>query len=152
MGPQNPCSKIQYSTFSIQNSSPMTIIITLFYVSLVTIIGMVAWKLVSLRNLKLSLVEGVEKELHGKLYETIHRGWHLFRDKVLSKVKTVALAIFFTIAHEVLHYVGVWGAKLKQRHSKWFDMVKGKGVLRKRGSVSFFLQDVAEYKKSLKNK
>lgn len=130
----------------------MTVIITLFYLSLVTIIGMVAWKLVSLRNLKLSLVEGVEKELHGKLYETIHYLWHLLREKVLVKVKNFALALFFTIAHEVLRFVGIMGARLKQRHSKWFDMVEGKGVLRKKGSVSFFLQDVAEYKKTLKRK
>ncbi|MCK9345117.1 MAG: hypothetical protein M0P64_03285 [Candidatus Pacebacteria bacterium] len=130
----------------------MTVIITLFYLSLVTIIGMVAWKLVSLRNLKLSLVEGVEKELHGKLYENIHRAWYLFKEKVWARVKYFSLALFFTIAHEVLHYVGVWGMKLKQRHGKWFDMVEGKGVLRKKGSVSFFLQDVAEYKKTLKRK
>ena len=31
-------------------------------------------------------------------------------------------------------------------------MVEGKGVLRKKGSVSFFLQDMAEYKKSLQVK
>lgn len=130
----------------------MQVIITLFYLSLATIMGMVAWKLVSLRNLKLSLVEGVEKELHGKLYETIHRVWRLFRVKVLAKVKKFLLVAFYTIAHEVLHFVGVLGRKIKERHSKWFDMVEGKGVLRKKGSVSFFLRDVAEYKKTLKTK
>lgn len=130
----------------------MTIIITLFYLSLITIIGMVSWKLVSLRSMKLSLVEGVEKELHSKLYETIHRAWNMFKVKVLAKIKVVALALFFTLAHEVLRAVGILGAKLKQRHGKWFDMVEGKGVLRKKGSVSFFLRDVAEYKKTLKQK
>lgn len=114
--------------------------------------GMIAWKLVSLRELKLSLVEGVEKELHGKLYETIHRVWHVFRTKVLVKIKEYALIAFFTIAHEVLHLIGIMGSKLKERHRKWFDMVEGKGALRKKGSVSFFLRDVAEYKKSLKTK
>lgn len=130
----------------------MTIIITLFYLSLGTILAMVLWKLLVFRNLKLSLVDGVEKELHGKLYEIIHIAWRFFRLKILVKLKNLILVIFFTIAHEVLYFVGVLGAKLKKRHGKWFDMVEGKGALRKKGSVSFFLQDVAEYKKTLKTK
>ena len=130
----------------------MTVIITLFYLSLATIIGMVSWKLVSLRGLKLSLVEGVEKELHGKLYETIHNLWHVFRVKVLARVRAFILAFFYTVAHEALHFSEIAGKKLKERHGKWFDMVKGKGVIRKKGSVSFFLQDVTEYKKSIQGK
>ena len=129
----------------------MIVIITLFYLSLATIVGMVAWKLVSLRTIKLSLIEGgVEKELHGKLYEILNNAWYLFRVTILTRVRVFALALFYTVAHEVLHFTFVLGQKLKIRHGKWFDMVKGKGVLRKKGSVSFFLQDVAEYKKSIK--
>lgn len=127
----------------------MIVIITLFYLSLMTIIGMVVWKLVSLREYKLSLIEGIEKELHGKLYDTVHDAWHVFRVKYVSRARTLLLSLFFTIAHEVLHLALIAGQKLKVRHSKWYDMVKGKGVLRKKGSVSFFLQDVAEYKKQL---
>lgn len=130
----------------------MTIIITLFYLSLATIVGMVSWKLISLRDLKLSLVEGVEKELHGKLYETMHHGWRAFRVNVLARLRVIALAWFYTGAHEVLRFTEFLGKKLKERHGKWFDMVKGKGVIRKKGSVSFFLRDVAEYKKSLNAK
>jgi len=130
----------------------MIVIITLFYLSLVTIIGMVSWKLVSLRGLKLSLVEGVEKELHGKLYETIHFAWHMFRVRVVARVRATALDLFYAGAHEVLHFTELVGQKLKERHSKWFDMVKGKGVIRKKGSASFFLRDVAEYKKSIQGK
>lgn len=128
----------------------MIVIITLFYLSLATIIMMVSWKLVALRDLKLSHVEGVEKELHGKLYVAIHLVWHLFRVNVLARLRVLALALFYTAAHETLHIVGLIGQKMKTRHGKWFDMVEGKGVIRKKGSVSFFLQDVAEYKKSLK--
>jgi len=130
----------------------MLVIITLFYLSLATIVGMVLWKLVSLRNIKLSLVEGVEKELHGKFYEKIHSMWHVFRIKVLVRVHTLTLSIFYIAAHEVLHFTELLGKKLKERHGKWFDMVKGKGVIKKKGSVSFFLQDVAEYKKSIQVK
>lgn len=113
---------------------------------------MVSWKLITLRNLKLSLVEGVEKELHGKLYETIHHAWYVFRVVVLARVRKFALAAFYTTAHEMLHFTELIGQKLKERHGKWFDMVKGKGVIRKKGSVSFFLRDVAEYKKSIQVK
>ncbi len=130
----------------------MIVIITLFYLSLATIIGMVAWKLVTLRDLKLSLVEGVEKELHGKLYETIHYAWYMFRVVVLTRIRKFVLAVFYTTAHEVLHFTELVGQRIKERHSKWFDMVKGKGVIRKKGSVSFFLRDVAEYKKSIQVK
>ena len=130
----------------------MTIIITLFYLSLVTIIVMVSWKLVSLRKLKLSLVEGVENELHGKLYEFISQAWHAFRVTYFARLRAFALSLFFTVAHEVLHFAGIVGAKLKERHGKWFDMVKGKGVIRKKGNASFFLQNVAEYKKTIQVK
>ncbi|MBI5798613.1 MAG: hypothetical protein HZB10_01640 [Candidatus Yonathbacteria bacterium] len=130
----------------------MALIITLFYLSLSTIICMVAWKLVTLRDLKLSLVEGVEKELHGKLYEVIHFAWHIVRTSVLTRIRTIILALFYTVAHEALHFTELVGQKLKERHGKWFDMVKGKGVIRKKGSVSFFLRDVAEYKKSISTK
>jgi len=130
----------------------MTVIIALFYLSLATIIGMVSWKLMSLRGLKLSLIEGIEKELHGKLYETIHYAWYMFRVKVLARLRKLALALFYTAAHEVFHFTELFGQKLKERHGKWFDMVKGKGVIRKKGSVSFFLQDVTEYKKSIQGK
>lgn len=130
----------------------MLYIIILFYLSLATIIIMVGWKLVSLRKLKLSLIEGVEKEFHGKFYEISHRLWYALRVKYFTQIRTLIVQIFYVIAHEILRVVGIWGQKLKERHSKWFDMVKGKGeVNNKNGSVSFFLQDVSEYKKSIKS-
>jgi hypothetical protein len=129
----------------------MTIIITLFYLSLVIIIAMVGWKLVSLRALKLSLVPGVEKELHGKLYEALHTGWHMFRVQVLARARKFALSVFYMIAHEVLRYTIIIGRKFGARFHRWFDMVKGKGEIHKKGSVSFFLRDIAEHKESLKS-
>lgn len=130
----------------------MSIIIALFYLSLITIVGMVSWKLVSLRKLKLSLIAGaVEKELHSDLYEATARGWHLVRTKYLVKVRIFAVELFYTIAKKVLRFTSGLIHKLQARHGKWYDMVKGKGVLKKKGSVSFFLQDVAEYKKSIKS-
>lgn len=128
----------------------MTVIITLFYLSLATIIGMVVWKLISLREFKLSLIEGIEKDLHGKLYESIDALWHLLQAKYFARAYALVLALFYTIAHEVLRRTLILGQKIKTRHLKLFNMVKGKGVIRKKGSVSFFLRDVAEYKESLK--
>jgi len=128
----------------------MTIIITLFYSSLLTIVGTVVWKLVVLRASKLSLIEGIERDLYSKLHGSLHGGWRILREKYLSRVASFAVALFYTVAHEVLRYTLIWGQKLKARHRKLFDMVKGKGIVRKKGSVSFFLQDVAEYKKSMR--
>lgn len=129
----------------------MIIIITLFYLSLITIVGMVGWKLVSLRKHKLSLIAGaVEEELHSSLYGTLEQGWHLFVKKYLVQARTFATALFYTVANVVLRFVLNTTRKIQARHGKWYDMVKGKGTLKKRGAVSFFLQDVAEYKKSLK--
>lgn len=124
----------------------MLIIITLFYLSLAVIVSMIAWKLALLRDIKLTLVEGVEKELHGKLYEVIHFGWYAFRIRVLARARAVALATFYSGAHALLHFSEIVGKKIKERHGRWFDMVKGKGVIRKRGSVSFFLKDVGATK------
>lgn len=112
---------------------------------------MVGWKLVALRKLKLSLIAGaVEKELHNNLYETIMRSWYVFRTKYLARARLFALGLFYTVAKRVLRFTSGLIHKLQVRHGKWYDMVKGKGVIKKGGSVSFFLQDVAEYKKSLK--
>lgn len=130
----------------------MIAIITLFYLSLLIIVGMVVWKLASLRELKMSLIEGIEKELHGKLYETIHTWWQTVSGKYFVQARAFLVALFYTVAHEVLHLMLVVGQKLKVRHGKWYDMVKGKGVIRNKGAVSFFLRDVAEYKKSLGGK
>ncbi len=112
---------------------------------------MVGWKLVSLRKLKLSLVEGaVEKELHSSLYQTLERACHAFRTVYLARAKAYAMDIFYIIAKKVLGWILRVTQKIQAKHGKWYDMVKGKGVVKKKGSVSFFLQDVAEYKKSLK--
>lgn len=129
--------------------TPMIVIIILFYISLATIILMVGWKLVSLREIKLSLIDGVEKEFHSKFYKMTHEFWHVFLVRHLVRARIIVLAVFFTVAQEVLRIVGVWGQKLKVRHSKLFDMVKGKGVIKKKGSASFFIRNVSEYKKQL---
>ncbi len=130
----------------------MIVIITLFYFSLLTIILMVLWKLVSIRELKFSLIEGIEKEFHGKFNRVVHEVWYVFFVPYLVRVRAFVLALFFTIAHEVLRITSVWGEKLKARHSKLFDMVKGKGVIKKKGSASFFLRDVADFKNQLSEK
>ncbi len=130
----------------------MIAIITLFYLSLMIIVGMIVWKLVSLRELKLSLIEGIENELHGKLYDTMHTLWRTISEKYLVQARAFLVTLFYAIAHEVLRLTLVLGQKMKSRHSKWFDMVKGKGSIHKKGAVSFFLRDVAEYKKSLGGK
>lgn len=112
---------------------------------------MVAWKLISLRKLKLSVVAGaVEKELHSNLYEIIERGWHIFRTKYVARAREYLLAVFFLIAKRTLRFTSGLIHRFQARHAKWYDMVKGKGVIKKKGSVSFFLQDVAEYKKSIR--
>ncbi len=130
----------------------MIIIITLFYFSLATIILMVVWKLISIRELKLSLIEGIEKEFHVKFYKMVHEMWYVFLVPYLARARAVALALFFTIAHEVLRTVEIWGQKLKVRHKKLFDMVKGKGVIKKKGSASFFIRDVIDFKNQLSEK
>lgn len=130
----------------------MTFIITLFYLSLITIVGMVGWKLVSLRKVKLSLLEGVvEKELHTNVHGSLVNAWHLLRTKYLVQARTFIVALFYTVAQRVLRFVLESTRKLQARNGKWYDMVKGKGVLKNKGSVSFFLRDVAEYKKSIKS-
>lgn len=127
----------------------MIIIITLFYCSLFVIMVMMGWKLVSLREHKLSLLEGIEKEIHSKAHKTVNEWWHLFRTKYLVKARALALVLFYRVAHDILHFAGILGNRLKERHRKWFDMVKGKGVIHKDGPVSLHLRDISEDKKQL---
>lgn len=129
----------------------MAIIFTLFYGSLAIIITMIGWKIVSLRSLKLSLIEGIEKELHGKFYDIAHAWWDTFRLEYWARVRVFAVALFYTIAHEAIRLALLVGQKFKVRLHKWHDMVKGKGVIKNKGSVSFFLQDIAEHKKSMQS-
>lgn len=110
---------------------------------------MVGWKIVSIREHKVSLIEGVEKEIHSNVHKTMNDWWHLFRTKYLVKARALALTLFYAGAHYILHFVEVLGNRLKERHRKWFDMVKGKGVIHKKGSVSLHLRDISEYKKQL---
>lgn len=125
-----------------------SLIIVLFYLSLGIIVGMIGGKFVSLRKLKLSLVDGIEKELHGTLStrvigiaQVVHRGY-------LVPLRKILQTLFYICAHWVLHQVLVLGNKLKVYHSKWYNMVKGKGVIKQKGSVSFFLRDIGDYKKN----
>ena len=127
----------------------MIIIVTLFYLSLATVTVMVGWKLLKLRALKLSLIEGIESELHHSLYKKMHEFWNIFREKYLVRARLFLVTLFFTISHWVLNKTMTMMQKLQDRHKKWFDMVKGKGVVEKKGMSSFFLRNVAEYKKSL---
>lgn len=131
----------------------MFIVTTLFYLSLITIVGMVGLKLITLRKHKVSLPAGtVEEEFHSNVYQSFEGGWHIFRTKYLVRVRAFALDLFYMGAKEVLRFTSGLIHRLQARHGKLYDMVKGRGVLKKKGSVSFFLQDVAEYKKSLQDK
>lgn len=125
----------------------MIIVITLFYSSLAIITVMIARKIIVIRPLKFSLIEGVEKELHGKFYEKIHEIWDLVNIKYLKPIKSYAVTLFYTAIHRVLHFLLIVGKKFKVYHDRWYDMVKGKGVLKKKGSVSFFLKEISEHKK-----
>lgn len=108
---------------------------------------MVVWKFVSIRELKLSLIEEIEKELHEKFYGAVHNFWQGLRVKYFVRARIFFLAVFYATARKILHWALIVGQKLKVRHNKWYDIVKGKGSTHKKGSVSFFLRDVAEYKK-----
>lgn len=129
----------------------MIIITTLFYSSLVIVTLMIARKLIVIRPLKFSLIEGVEKELHGKFYDKMHEAWDLVYKKYLIRVKSYLVALFYTTVHKILHFLLIVGRKFKVHHDRWYNMVKGKGVIKKKGSVSFFLREISEHKKQVAN-
>lgn len=130
----------------------MSVLIILFYGSLFTVIAMIVGKLVSLRKLKLSLLEGVEREFYGKVYSKTMEVRRVLRVRYFLPLRTFARALFFFVAHQVLHAGLILGNKIKVRHNKWYNMVKGKGAIRQKGSVSFFLQNVSDHKKSMSSK
>lgn len=126
-----------------------TTIITLFYLSLGLIVGMIGGKFISLRKLKLSMVDGIEKELYGTVSTKTLEVAHAVHKGYLVPLRQILQALFYIAAHWVLHQGLILGKKLKVYHSKWYDMVKGKGVIRQKGAVSFFLRDIGDYKKTL---
>jgi hypothetical protein len=130
----------------------MSAVISLFYVSLAICVGMIVLKLVSLRNLKLSLIESIDRELYNKISLKVHEIGNAINVCYYVPFRTLSRALFFFIARQVLHAGLVLGNKIKVRHVKWYNMVKGKGVIKQKGSVSFFLRDVAEHKKMLRAK
>ena len=109
---------------------------------------MVLKKLLEIRELKLSVIEGIEKEFHGKLYELVHEFWYDFRIKVIARTREITLHALRVIEHAILGFVIRIADKLKRRHRKLYNMVKGEGEIRSTGSVSSFLQGVSGYKKS----
>src|SRR5574343_14078 len=124
----------------------MIVIITLFYISLVVIIGMIAWKLVEIREVKMSLIEGIEKDFHGKLYEVTHEIWHKVRTVYFVRMRHIALMIYVWLERLFFRLVVKLAKKLQVRQGKLYDMVQGKGVVNSKGSVSFFLKEVSSYK------
>ena len=125
----------------------MIVIITLFYVSLVVISAMVAWKLVEIREVKMSIIEGIEKDLHGKFYEVTHEFWHKVRTIHFVRMRHIGLQIYVWLERLFFRLVVKLAKKLQVRQGKLYDMVQGKGVIKNKGSASFFLQEVSTYKK-----
>lgn len=124
----------------------MIVIIILFYCSLAVVVAMVIKKLFEIRELKLSVIEGIEKEFQGKLYELVHDFWYDFRIKILARSRVIAIQTLRIVEHAVIGFIIKVGDRLRKRHRKLYDMVKGKGVIKNKGSVSFFLKEVSEYK------
>ena len=125
----------------------MTVIIILFYLSLAVVVALVIKKLLEIRALKLSVIEGIEKEFHGKLYELVHDFWYGFRIKVVARTREISLHVLRVAEHAILGLVIRMADKLKRRHRKLYNMVKGEGEINPTGSVSSFLQGVSGYKK-----
>lgn len=128
------------------------ILISMFSLSLAICVGMIARKLISLRKLKLSLVESIDRELYMKLSGKAHEFGHVLNTRYYVPFRAFVRTLFFFVAHHVLHGGLIIGGKIKTRHIKWYNIVKGKGVIKQKGAVSFFLQDVAEHKRMLRTK
>lgn len=126
----------------------MIVIIILFYFSLTVVVAMVLKKLLEIRELKLSVIEGIEKDFHGKLYELVHDFWYDFRIKVVARTREFLLHTLRVAEHAVLGFLIRTADRLKRRHRKLYNMVKGEGELHNKGSVSFFLREISDYKKS----
>lgn len=126
----------------------MTVIIILFYLSLAVVVALVIKKLLEIRALKLSVIEGIEKEFHGKFYELVHDFWYGFRIKVVARTREVLLHVLRVVEHAVLGLVIRTADKLKRRHRKLYNMVKGEGEIRPTGSASSFLKDISGYRKT----
>ena len=126
----------------------MIVIIILFYCSLAVVVAMVLKKLLEIRELKLSVIDGIEKEFHGKLYELVHDFWYAFRIKVIARSREELVHGIRVVEHAFLGLFIRTSDKLKRRHRKLYNMVKGEGEIRNAGEASTFLKDISGYRKS----
>ncbi len=129
----------------------MTIIITLFYLSLLVVVAMIVKKFLEIRTLKLSLVEGIEQEISRKAHHFIQIFWYDWCLVLISRTHAGVVRGWYVLEHAVLGLIIRLSERLKRRHHKLYDMVKGKGVLKNKGSVSTFLKEVSTYKEEEKS-
>lgn len=77
-----------------------------------------------------------------KIWKSIYYSF----DSVTSRISDELHKIPRIIAHFVSD---IWEF-MTERSSKYSDLIRGKKVLKNKGSASFFISSVAEYKKELK--
>ena len=73
----------------------------------------------------------------------IRSGYYFF-ERSLSMILTQSVNLFWHIIQQVRIF-------LEKKLVRVLDLIRGKGSLKKKGSASFFLQNVSEYKQTLRD-
>ncbi len=70
--------------------------------------------------------------------------------KFISNKEKSTIIFVKSIPFRVLHLVSLLHSYLQKKYGKHVDMIKGRSVPSNKGSVSFFVHSISEYKKEIK--
>ena len=76
--------------------------------------------------------------------------WFAKAKKFIIAKEHSSIAFMKNIPVKVLHLVSVVHVYLHKKYGKQIDMIKGRSVPTNKGSVSFFVNSISEYKKEIK--
>lgn len=119
--------------------------IIIFTTSLFFIIFIISFRLIELKKGK-DILSTTFRDSCDKLILKIYRWFIVIFYNVFSSSMNFLKKIFLLFIH---FFVDIWEF-LVRKSVKYIDSIRGKGALKKKGSVSFFLSRLEEYKKEVR--
>ncbi len=117
-----------------------------FYVSILGIIGMITFKASEIRSGKKSWIFRIADSKN----HIIHNLFDTIKKQASYVNRKNAIALIQWIAYHILSWARetyIWAYKKAHAHppsKKVIDMVRGKGEVRKKGGVSFYLKRISD--------
>jgi len=118
-----------------------------FYISLVLILGFFAVKLFEVRNNEKHAISKIICKGDDYCHETIGKARGIFRKIKIKNFQRVTIKLIDWVKKEMVYLK----RRFDSKQPKFFLTQMPKHDIHKKGSVSFFLKNVSDYKNSLRN-